>query len=592
MHLETRSAQASALARLMPGARLVEVSGCDVAADPARAWGYVRHGDLDGSRLVRALFGLRALPDRVRGREPGPLRVRIDDLVSTPEDPGFGVLIDDPPREVVVGAIGQVWRPSIPFVHVGDSEAFAAFATPGYVRVAWALRVEPRPAGGARVEVEVRVDATDPDSWRRFRRYFALVGPGSRLVRRSLLRGIERDLGPAPLPGDDLLPDAGAQVTHEVTVDAPPERIWPWLAQMGRGRAGFYSIDLLDNGGARSARELDPALADLHVGDVLPADARGNGFEVLDLDPGRALVLGGLYDVEVGRQLPFRDPRPGRYWQATWAFALEPLPPSRTRLIARGRAAYPPSGRVHVAWEKPVHAVMQRVQLRNLARRAEGRLPATDWRDALAGLGGAGVMAAAAATPFLRRRRGAWTPGTGAEGGPYPGDERIPEPRWGWTHAIEIAAPAEEVWRWVAQIGADRGGFYSYTWLENLVGCGVRDAERIHPEWQARAGDRLVLHPSGPPFEIVEAEPGRHLLVFGAPDEEARAAGRPWAAASWLLLTQALDPERTRLVSRYRSAGSGDLRTRLAMGPALMEPIGFAMDRRMLRGIRRRAEGT
>ena len=201
-------------------------------------------------------------------------------------------------------------------------------------------------------------------------------------------------------------------------------------------------------------------------------------------------------------------------------------------------------------------------------------------------------MAAAAATPFLRRRRGAWTPGTGAEEGPYPGDERIPEPRWGWTHAIEIAAPAEEVWRWVAQIGADRGGFYSYTWLENLVGCGVRDAERIHPEWQARAGDRLVLHPSGPPFEIVEAEPGRHLLVFGAPDEEARAAGRPWAAASWLLLTQALDPERTRLVSRYRSAGSGDLRTRLAMGPALMEPIGFAMDRRMLRGIRRRAEGT
>ena len=89
MHLETRSAQASALARLMPGARLVEVSGCDVAADPARAWEYVRHGDLDGPRLVRALFGLRALPDRVRGREPAPLRMRIDDLVSTPEDPGL-----------------------------------------------------------------------------------------------------------------------------------------------------------------------------------------------------------------------------------------------------------------------------------------------------------------------------------------------------------------------------------------------------------------------------------------------------------------------------------------------------------------------
>jgi hypothetical protein len=80
------------------------------------------------------------------------------------------------------------------------------------------------------------------------------------------------------------------------------------------------------------------------------------------------------------------------------------------------------------------------------------------------------------------------------------------------------------------------------------------------------------------------------MLAFGAPDEEARAAGRPWAAASWLLLTEALEPGCTRMVSRYRSAGSDDLRTRLAMGPALMEPIGFAMDRRMLHGIRRRAE--
>ena len=590
MPAEIRPEETSALAALLPGARLVEVRGCDVAADPARAWEHVRHGDLGGPRLVRALFALRAVPDRLSGRDRTPLRMRIDDLVSTPEAPGFGVLTDAPPREVVVGAIGQVWRPNIPFVHVEDSASFAAFATPGYVRVAWALRISPRRAGGSRVEVEVRVDATDPGSWQRFRRYFVLVGPGSRLVRRSLLRSIQRDLGAAPLPGDELLPDAVAEATQEVTVDAPPDRIWPWLVQMGRGRGGFYSIDLLDNGGARSARELDPARARLRVGDVLPADARGNGFEVIDLDPGRALVLGGLFDAGAGRQRPFRDPRPDRYWHVTWAFALEPLPHSRARLIARARAAYPPSGRLHAAWGRGAHAVMQRVQLRNIARRAEGRLPATDWRDALAGLGGAGIMVAAAATPFMRARRGAWDARTGTAGGPYPGDERIPEPRWGWTHDIEIAAPADEVWRWVAQIGADRAGFYSYTWLENLVGCGVRDAERIHPEWQARAGDRLVLHPSGPPFEIVDVEPGHHLLAFGPPDEEARAAGRPWAAASWLLLTEALDMGRTRLVSRYRSAGSDDLRTRLTMGPALMEPIGFAMDRRMLKGVRRRAE--
>jgi hypothetical protein len=114
MPVETRPEEASALARLMPGAHLVEVSGRDVAADPARAWEHVRHEDLGGPRLVRALFGLRALPDILSGRDRTALRMRIDQLVSTPAAPGFGVLIDEPPREVVVGAIGKVWRPSIP----------------------------------------------------------------------------------------------------------------------------------------------------------------------------------------------------------------------------------------------------------------------------------------------------------------------------------------------------------------------------------------------------------------------------------------------------------------------------------------------
>jgi hypothetical protein len=589
MQVETHPAGTTALARLMPCAGLVEVRGIDVAAEPARAWERARHGDLADSAAIRALFALRSLPRRRDGAREAP-SIRIDDLGPSPGAPGFGVLIDDPPREVVVGAIGQVWRPDIPFVYVEDAEAFARFACPGFVRVAWAVQVAPRASGGSRVEVELRVDATDPASWRRFRAYFALIGPWSRLIRRLLLDGLERELGPAPVPGDELLPDARAQATHAVTVDAPTERVWPWLAQMGRGRAGFYAIDLLDNGGARSARELHPDLGTLRAGDVIPADARGAGFEVLAADPGHALVLGGLYDARAGRQLPFRAPRPDRYWHVTWAFALEPLPGDRTRLVARARAAHPPSGRLHVAWARPVHAVMQRVQLRNIARRAEGRLPATDWRDALAGAAGAGVMAAAAATPFLRARRGAWTDGGAKDDGPFPGDALIPEPRWGWTHAIEVAAPADEVWPWVAQIGADRGGFYSYASLENLVGCGVRDAERIHPEWQARVGDRLILHPSAPSMTVVGAEPGRHLILHAAPDEPARAGGRPWGAATWLLQTEPLGPGRTRLVSRYRWAGSDDARTRLTMGPALLEPIGFAMDRRMLRGIRDRAE--
>lgn len=81
----------------------------------------------------------------------------------------------------------------IPFVHVGDDGAFAAFSQPGYIKVAWALRVLPRGARKSHVEFEVRVAATDEASWRKFRRYFRVIGPFSRFIRRSLLRALARD---------------------------------------------------------------------------------------------------------------------------------------------------------------------------------------------------------------------------------------------------------------------------------------------------------------------------------------------------------------------------------------------------------------
>jgi hypothetical protein len=166
----------------------------------------------------------------------------------------------------------------------------------------------------------------------------------------------------------------------------------------------------------------------------------------------------------------------------TWAFVLEPRGERETRLHVRARAAFPGGrARLHAAWIRPVHRVMQSVQLRRMAARVEGRLPRDDLRDILDGVAGIAIIKVGIVTPFLRRRRARWgcrcTP---ARHG-YPGDELVPHPTWGWTHAVEIDAPVEEVWPWVAQLGVDRGGFYSYSWLENLVGCGVRNAETIHP---------------------------------------------------------------------------------------------------------------
>jgi hypothetical protein len=153
---------------------------------------------------------------RMTARPPGG--VHLDDLTSTPQRPRFQVLVDDPPREVVAGAIGQVWRLRIPFVHVDGADAFAAFAEPGYVKVAWAIRLSPLDEGSTRLELEVRVSATDAAAWHRFRRYFHLIGPGSRYIRRSRLRALGRELGraepcedrpPASSPAWTRAPSAG-----------------------------------------------------------------------------------------------------------------------------------------------------------------------------------------------------------------------------------------------------------------------------------------------------------------------------------------------------------------------------------------------
>jgi hypothetical protein len=384
---------------------LVEVDRAELAVDAEHAWRAVRDLDLAQSGVVRTLFALRTIPDRLK-RKTQPLRLRLADLISTEAQPGFQILAENPPHEIAAGAIGKVWRPIIPFVHVPDARAFAAFSEAGFVKVAWALRVAPESQGTSRVEFELRVAATDEEAWKKFTRYFRLIGPGSHFIRRVLLAQLERYLGTpesaqnaCPLPGDDLVADAVGQFTHSVVVAAPPDKIWPWLVQMGCQRAGFYSLDLLDNAGIPSARDIRLELQQLRVGDKIASTPKGDAhFEVLRIEPNRALLLGGLFDVGNQRQLPFDAPRPRRYWHVSWAFVLEALDAGRTRLYARARGAFPPTERFHAFWIRPLHHLMQTAQLRHLAERAEGRGSREGVYDVLEGL-------ADAVTSAMPRRR-------------------------------------------------------------------------------------------------------------------------------------------------------------------------------------------
>ena len=171
------------------------------------------------------------------------------------------------------------------------------------------------------------------------------------------------------LPGDDLIPEPIASITHATTIGRPPGDVWPWLVQMGAGtRAGWYSYDCIDNGHHRSADRIVPDLQTIAVGALFPAAPGAmDGFHVLDFDAARYLVLGWR-------------PAPAAAPIMTWAFELEERPDGHTRLIVRARGARGYSFYGLPPWiGKPFvrfgHFVMQRRQLLGIASRAESRHP-------------------------------------------------------------------------------------------------------------------------------------------------------------------------------------------------------------------------
>jgi hypothetical protein len=200
----------------------------------------------------------------------------------------------------------------------------------------------------------------------------------------------------------------------------------------------------------------------------------------------------------------------------------------------------------------------------------------------------AGVIAGTVGMLVLRRARN-WGASRDEIAAELPGDELVPEPADATTRAVGVAAPADRVWRWLVQIGQDRGGMYSYDWLENAIGLGIRSADRVHERWQHLAvGDRIVLVPrgwgplpNGYALTVARLEPGRVIVLRQAPPEH------PWNAV-WTFVVQPQDATSCRLLSRSRAERPPAAGMRLAN--ALLEPVTTIMTRRMLLGIKQRAE--
>ena len=166
-----------------------------------------------------------------------------------------------------------------------------------------------------------------------------------------------------------------------------------------------------------------------------------------------------------------------------------------------------------------------------------------------------------------------------------PGDALVPDARYRVDHGITIRAPADSVWPWLVQLGQDRGGFYSYAWLERLVGDDIHNADRIHPEWQQlKPGD--LVRATQPDYlggrfgdlgwRVLDVVPGRAIIL------------QDWGA----FVLHPVDSLTTRFFVRQRGDGRPSLPGVLLgpLGVFVFEPAHFIMQRGMMSGIRDRAE--
>lgn len=212
------------------------------------------------------------------------------------------------------------------------------------------------------------------------------------------------------------------------------------------------------------------------------------------------------------------------------------------------------------------------------------------------GLAALGATAAGAYGLFIRPWQLRWGATDEEVKQPMPGDGDVSQANFQSTRAITIQARPADVWSWLVQMGYGRAGFYSYTWLEKLMGVPMSNADRIMPEFQhLSVGDIIPLEPGGSGYRVASLEPTR-LLVLAIGESDSGIMGnvmkQAHGASTWVYMLHELDSEHTRLIVRWRAR----LKLSLKMSPFALfqmvsiEPGEFVMERKMLLGIKQRAE--
>ena len=209
-------------------------------------------------------------------------------------------------------------------------------------------------------------------------------------------------------------------------------------------------------------------------------------------------------------------------------------------------------------------------------------------------IGGAAVAAAVFGyARYVRPRHLRWGATDDEVNDVLPGDSLSPGATSICTHALTINAPASAVWPWIVQLGQDRAGFYSYSWLENLVGADIHNIYDIIPEFQERkVGDTVWLGPKyrygGQARLLVAHIDSGKCMVLVAPEDYDRLVGGDRAHGAWSFVLKEIDDKTTRFIMRGRGKPTG--LKEIAIDKAIFEPAHFIMERKMMLTIKELAE--
>ena len=214
---------------------------------------------------------------------------------------------------------------------------------------------------------------------------------------------------------------------------------------------------------------------------------------------------------------------------------------------------------------------------------------------------GVGLLGSAAAALYaykVRPMMHRWGADDDEVGAALPGDDLLPDAKLRMTHAVTIGAPPEEVWPWLVQIGQGRGGFYSYEWIENSMGAEIQNADSILPEFQQlEPGDTIPLAEDGPALPVAQVEAPHTLVLYGDTRDDP-AAGEAFGfeegdylATVWAFTLEDGADGTTRLVERWLADWNPSPKN-FVFYRLFLEPGAFIMERGMLLGLKRRAEGA